>query len=87
MNGNTHCQHGCNLCESSCPVGVEISEVLRTRMYDVDYGNRGFARSEYAALARDASACVGCTEMPCLGACPIGIPIPSFTREAEEKLG
>jgi predicted aldo/keto reductase-like oxidoreductase len=87
MNGNTHCQHGCNLCESSCPAGVEISEVLRTRMYDVDYGNRGFARSEYAALARDASACVGCTEMPCLGACPIGIPIPSFTREAEEKLG
>ena len=87
MNGRTHCQHGCNLCESSCPAGVEISEVLRTRMYAVDYDDLDFARREYALVSRDASACASCTDMPCLGSCPIGIPIPTFTREAEEKLG
>jgi predicted aldo/keto reductase-like oxidoreductase len=87
MNGRTHCQHGCSLCESSCPAGVQISEVLRTRMYDVDYGDLALARAEYASVERNASACATCTEMPCLGACPIGIPIPAFTSEALRRLG
>jgi predicted aldo/keto reductase-like oxidoreductase len=86
MNGRTHCQHGCSLCESSCPAGVQISEVLRTRMYDVDYGDLPLARAEYASVERNASACASCTDMPCLGACPIGIPIPAFTREALRRL-
>ena len=50
-NGRDYCQQGCNLCDSVCPAGVAISEVLRTRMYDVDYGDRPFARDEYAKLA------------------------------------
>lgn len=87
LNGRTHCQHACRACEPSCPAGVAISEVLRTRMYDVDYGDLALARAEYASVAPDASACLGCADTPCLGACPIGIPIPSFTREAARRLG
>jgi ferredoxin len=26
-----HCNHGCGICETSCPLSVVISEVLRTR--------------------------------------------------------
>jgi predicted aldo/keto reductase-like oxidoreductase len=87
LNGRTHCQHGCRACEPSCPAGVPISEVLRTRMYEVDYGDPPLARAEYARLETNASACLTCSDTPCLGACPIGIPIPAFTRETARSLG
>jgi predicted aldo/keto reductase-like oxidoreductase len=86
-NGKTYCQHGCNVCESVCPSGVGISEVLRTRMYDVDYGDREFAREEYAQLEQPALPCLSCDGAPCASACPNGIPIPKFTRQAARTLG
>src|SRR5713101_6544287 len=39
MNGASYCRHGCQDCLSACPYGVPIGEVLRTRMYAVDYGD------------------------------------------------
>ena len=88
LQGPRYCRHGCGACESSCPAGVEVSEVLRTRMYDVDYGDRGLARSDYAALAGGgAGACLTCDGAPCLGACPAGLPIAAFTRDAALRLG
>jgi predicted aldo/keto reductase-like oxidoreductase len=38
-----YCRHGCNSCEGACPERVQIAEVLRTRMYDVDYGDPALA--------------------------------------------
>lgn len=87
LNGAAYCQHGCNLCEASCPAGVEISQVLRTRMYAVDYGDLAFAREEYAQLPRDASPCLSCDGAPCAGACPNGIEISSLARHAARTLG
>lgn len=87
LQGPRYCQQGCNRCEGACPAGVEMAEVLRTRMYDVDYGDRTMARMDYAALARDASACASCVEQPCLSACPNGIPIATFARDAAQRLG
>jgi len=87
MNAAAYCQHGCGRCAGSCPAGVEIAEVLRTRMYDVDYGDRELARSDYAAIAGGASPCVACSGEPCAGACPIGIPISALTRDAAARLG
>ncbi len=87
LNGRSYCQHGCGICEGSCPAGVAISEVLRTRMYDVDYGDPELARSEYALLGAGASACLACDGTPCAGACPNGIPIAEFTRDAAARLG
>jgi uncharacterized protein len=81
-----YCQHGCNRCEPSCPVSVPIAEVLRARMYAVDYADRELARSAYAALGAGASPCLNCAEAPCLGACPNGIPVAQFTREAALRL-
>ena len=87
LQGPRYCRHACNACEGSCPAGVEISEVLRTRMYDVDYRDPVLARADYAALGAGARACLACDGAPCLGACPNGIPISAFTRDAATRLG
>ena len=87
MQGPRYCRPACNACEARCPEGVEIPEVLRTRMYDVDYRDPALARADYAALGAGARACLSCDGAPCLDACPNGIPIAAFTRDAAARLG
>jgi hypothetical protein len=82
-----YCNHGCDACEASCPHGVPVSEVLRTRMYATDYGDRDYASREYARLAVGAAPCLSCSLPPCLGKCPQGLAIPRLTRSAERLLG
>jgi predicted aldo/keto reductase-like oxidoreductase len=82
-----YCNHGCGACEVSCPYGVPISEVLRTRMYATDYGDREYANREYARLAVGAESCVSCLHRSCLGKCPQGLEIPRLTRSAHQLLG
>jgi predicted aldo/keto reductase-like oxidoreductase len=72
-NAASYCRQGCGECESSCPYGVEIGEVLRTRMYAVDYKDLRFARDEYAMLGAGASACLSCSAKPCANACVYGL--------------
>ncbi len=86
MRVGNYCVPGCGACRESCPEGVRIGEVLRTRMYAVDYGDQALARSEYAALGGAASACVTCTHQACLGACPARVPIAQLTRDAAVRL-
>jgi uncharacterized protein len=73
LNAASQCRQGCGRCESSCPYGVEIGEVLRTRMYAVDYGDMRFARDEYALLGKGAEACLSCSAKPCADACVYGL--------------
>jgi predicted aldo/keto reductase-like oxidoreductase len=87
MRSGQYCLPGCNACANSCPQQVEIAEVLRTRMYDVDYGDRSFAKAEYLALGVGASACIDCTTRACMGTCPINVPIAQFTRDTALRLG
>ena len=86
MQAGSYCQSACRACEGSCPEQVPIAEVLRTRMYEVDYRQPELARAEYAALGTPATACLTCAHQSCLGACPRGIPIAEFTREAAAGL-
>ena len=81
----TYCAPHCGACLDSCPEGVPIHDVLRQRMYFEDYGWEKLAMQGYAKLARDASACAGCSA-PCLGSCPLGIAIPQRTAEAHRLL-
>ncbi len=87
LQAGNYCRPACNACESSCPEKVAIAEVLRTRMYAVDYRDKQLAKSEYAALEKNAQACLTCAHQSCLGACPTGVPIATFTRETAQRLG
>ena len=87
LQGPRYCRHGCRACDEVCPAGVPIAEVLRTRMYEVDYRDPLLARTDYANLGGGAGACLSCVEQPCLGACPSRIPIAAFTRDAARRLG
>jgi len=86
LQSGRYCQSACNDCGGSCPRDVAIAEVLRTRMYDVDYGDPLLARTEYAALGKPAEACLTCVAQPCLNACTRGIPIAEYTRDAALRL-
>ena len=84
--GASYCRHGCGDCLAACPRGVDIGEVLRARMYAVDYGDLTLARTEYAQLGDGASPCLTCTAKPCQGACAHGVPIERFVVDAHRLL-
>jgi uncharacterized protein len=86
MNGGSYCRHGCGECLTACPYGVAIDDVLRARMYAVDYGDAALARSEYALLAPGATACLSCAAQPCHGACPHGLPIERLLAPTHRAL-
>ncbi|HEV7988313.1 MAG TPA: aldo/keto reductase [Candidatus Binataceae bacterium] len=86
VNGSSYCKHGCNACEGACPAEVAIADVMRTRMYAVDYGDLRMARDEYAMIAHNAEACLSCSAKPCAGACPHGLKIDALTAPAHRLL-
>ena len=75
LTNMSYCRHACNDCSGACPYGVEISDVLRTRMYAVDYADVSFAKDEYKLIANNANACLSCDGSPCQSACSHGIDI------------
>jgi uncharacterized protein len=87
MTHMSYCRHACNDCEGSCPYGVPIADVLRTRMYATDYGDFSFARAEYRSLAGSASACMGCDGSPCRDACTHNLPIAELCAPTHQMLG
>ena len=82
-----YCRSGCSDCESACPLGVPIADVLRQRMYAKRYDNLPLARTGYAALGQGASPCLSCSGQPCEGACSYGLEISALTRETDALLG
>jgi predicted aldo/keto reductase-like oxidoreductase len=85
-NGATQCRFGCGACESACPAGVPVPEVLRTRMYLRDYADATLAREEYARLGSGASPCLACAAPGCTAACPHGLDVAALTRDAAGAL-
>jgi aryl-alcohol dehydrogenase-like predicted oxidoreductase len=81
----SYCAPHCGACLSSCPEEVPIHDVLRHRMYFEDYRSEKEAMDLYAKLEVNASACTNCSA-PCLGSCPLGIPIPERTKGAHDLL-
>ena len=86
LNGTSYCRHACNDCEGACPYEVPIADVLRTRMYATDYQDVPFARDEYAALAANAAACLGCSGEPCRNACTHGLDIAGLCAPTHRML-
>jgi predicted aldo/keto reductase-like oxidoreductase len=79
LNGASYCRNACDVCEASCPHGVAIPDVLRTRMYAVDYRDLPMARSEYAMIEHNAAVCLSCSGQPCAAVCPHGVKIAELT--------
>jgi predicted aldo/keto reductase-like oxidoreductase len=86
-HGASQCRQGCGSCADACPEGVQITEVLRARMYAEDYGEAEAGRTTYASLATDASACGSCSHKACLEACPYGLNVAERTRTTPKVLG
>jgi uncharacterized protein len=86
MQGASYCKHACNACEGACPADVAIPDVMRTRMYAVDYGDLRMARDEYSMIVRNAAVCLSCTARPCAEACPHGLKIASLTAPTHRLL-
>ena len=84
--GDEQCRYGCGECSDSCPYGVEISDVLRSRMYARDYREPELGRSSYAGLSQDASPCLSCSAKPCASVCPHGLDIPELSKAAHREL-
>jgi hypothetical protein len=81
-NGRTQCRYGCSACESACPAGAPIADLLRARMYAEDYGDVALARAALAEAGPRASSCLSCSDARCLDACPHGLPIAELAPRA-----
>jgi len=86
LNGSSYCRHACNDCSGACPFGVDIADVLRTRMYATDYQDVELARDEYTKIETNASACLDCSGEPCRNACSHGIKIDEFCGPTHRML-
>jgi predicted aldo/keto reductase-like oxidoreductase len=86
-NTTTQCRYGCTGCLDACPSDVAISDVLRSRMYAVDYKDPEQGSDAYAKLEGNAAACGSCSTEPCANACPYGISISQLTRQTHDLLG
>jgi predicted aldo/keto reductase-like oxidoreductase len=81
----SYCAPHCGECLDRCPESLPIHDVLRFRMYGEDYGWEKEGIGRYARLERNASACASCSA-PCLGSCPVGIPIRERMMGAHDIL-
>jgi len=70
----SYCAPHCGACLDSCSEGLPVHDVLRHRMYFEDYGWEKEGIRLYSQLQKNAAVCESCSA-PCLGACPIGVPI------------
>jgi predicted aldo/keto reductase-like oxidoreductase len=84
--GQDYCRTGCSDCEAACPVGVPIASILRYQMYFESYADEKRAMTSYAELPRDASACLSCDSLSCVGGCPHGLPVALKLRAAHGSL-
>jgi hypothetical protein len=85
LTAGTYCAPHCGACLDSCPEELAIHDVLRHRMYFEDYGWEKEGMRLYARLQKSAAVCASCSA-PCLGSCPLGLPIRERMIGAHELL-
>ncbi|MFL2682137.1 MAG: aldo/keto reductase [Alphaproteobacteria bacterium] len=86
LNHENICPPGCGACKNSCPNDVQISDVMRSKMYALDYKNPNKALISYSAIENNASACLSCSGKPCLGSCDYNLDIKKLNTSSHKLL-
>lgn len=82
-----YCRPGCDGCQSACPRGVPIHDILRYRLYFNNYGREKYAMQLYRRLpeSRRAGGCASCSG-PCVSSCPYGLDVRAKLVRAHSEL-
>ena len=86
INYENICPPGCSSCKSSCPNEVQISEVMRSKMYALDYKNSNKALLTYAAISNNANPCLTCSGSPCSNICDYNLDIKKLNTLSHKLL-
>ena len=86
INHENICPPGCSSCKNSCPSNVQISEVMRSKMYALDYKNSKKALITYASINNNANACLTCSGRPCSNICDYNLDIKKLNTLSHKLL-
>ena len=78
INYKTLCPPGCEICKNTCPNNVEIAEVMRSKMYALDYKDSIKALHAYSSIKNNAVTCLSCSGEPCSNACGYDLDIKNL---------
>lgn len=76
LNGDRYCRHACGICQTHCPDGVAVNDVLRIESYFTNYHEEKIAMLRYRDLAASQKplGCESCQGF-CEQQCPYGLPV------------
>jgi len=88
LTSRRYCRIGCGHCAAACEHRVPVADILRFRMYFLQYGLEADAAAEYREHPGRslASACFACRDPLCAKHCPFGLPVHAMLREAHQLL-
>ncbi len=86
LNSKNICPPGCDICNNVCPNDVNIPDVMRSKMYALDYKNPRKALISYSQIANNASDCLSCSGEPCLHKCGYDLDIKNLNNFTHKLL-
>tara|TARA_B100000686_G_scaffold232580_1_gene240190 strand:+ start:7699 stop:8883 length:1185 start_codon:yes stop_codon:yes gene_type:complete len=86
INKQNICPPGCEICKNVCPNEVNIVDVMRSRMYAVDYKNPENALISYSQIENNAESCSSCSGEPCKDKCGYNLDIKSINNFSHKLL-
>ena len=84
LNKENICPPGCDICRNACPNEVDIADIMRSKMYALDYRNVNKALNTYSSIKNNANACSSCSGEPCLSACVYKLDIKNLNEKTHK---
>ena len=87
INDNKYCRHSCGICQTHCPFGVAVNDILRMESYFANYNEEKIAMQRYAVID-DARKPLPCRTCPgyCEKHCPYGLSVKERLINAHQLL-
>ena len=86
LNKENICPPGCDICRNACPNEVDIADIMRSKMYALDYRNVNKALNTYSSIKNNANVCSSCSGEPCLSACGYKLDIKNLNQKTHKLL-